>query len=212
MKILTIGSCRVKNPTRVYRRCKDTSMELYMILPHLHTLEQIIQAIEILKGIRPNHKDIINKRSGNLECIKTKKITIPINKIDKYIIEISGVTNYLCEHGYYLSPFPKFYKHTKYKKVYSDNYVAKLKKIHKLLDNKPILFVSNHNIYNKPSRTKMIQTLDEYCHNNLNTEFLNPTILMDKQNIKKYLLNMNHYSPYMILKLALEIFPKIKKL
>jgi len=219
-KILTIGSCRVKNPTLAYRGTRDKSVKLYMLNQNIHTLEQIIQAIEIMKQIKSSHTDVVDIRATGkkFQCFKLKGYikgetwqTIDISNIDKYIIEISGVTNYVCRHGYFLNPFPKFYKHKKYKKVYSDNYLEKIKKIHQLLNNKPVLFVSNHNIMNKPSRTKLIQALSEYTCNNLKSDFFNPTNLIDAKNIKKYLLNENHYTPIMILKVALEIFSRIKR-
>lgn len=218
MKILVIGSCRVKNPARIYRESRDRNCEIYIVPPHFHTIEQINQALKILLKKHKKHPDVADKRQGKLTCAHLcwrgadQRDPKNITEIDKFIIEISGVRNYKCEHGYYLCPFPEFYiKHKKYKVSYSKNYLKGLKEMHTLIGKKPLLIVSNHNIYDKSSRTKMIRACDEFSHNNINVDFFNPTNLINFKNTKKYLYNENHYTPIMHLKMALEIFPRIKR-
>ena len=82
--------------------------------------------------------------------------------------------------------------------------------MNELLEKKPLLIVSNHNAYNKPSRTKLIKAFTVFAKHTKNIQFFNPTELIvgDK---KKYLYNENHYTPKMHLRVSLEIFKKIKQ-
>jgi len=136
-----------------------------------------------------------------------------IEDIDIYVIEVCGVRNYLCEHGLYLHPFPQIYeKHKKYEIEYSYNVESKLEELNNLLNKKPIILVSNHNIYKKKSRTNLIKSLENFSSKKSNIKFWNPTQIIEKEGIKKCLKNENHFTFYLMKLQSQNILKKIKEL
>lgn len=218
LKIFVMGSCRVQSSLRQYKRLKDTNMDLYIFPPLMHTVEQFIQAIKIKIGLKKCEEDIFDMRWGDSNFInitdknKFGKVGI-IQEADVFVIEICGAMNNKCEHGNYLHPFSQFYnKNHKYKKEVYGNFANKLKNLHDLLYNKPIIFVTNQNINNKIHRLKIESWIKEYVKNNENTAIWNPTKLIKETGIGICLKDENHFTDYMknlqaenILKLCEEI-------
>lgn len=204
-KILAMGSCRVQSTLRRYKRFKDNSIELYLFFPLQHTLEQHIQSIFILQSDSSTiiEEDVFDMRWGDAKCCEITKENnigkkIDIDFIDTFVIEICGLKNYFCEHGFYLHPFPQFYtKHRLYKVKYSTDFELKLKELNSLINHKQLILVSNHNIYKKKYRAILNKELEKFASNTPNVKFWNPTELIKKEGIKKCLKDENHFTDYM---------------
>lgn len=200
MKIFVMGSCRVQSSLRTYKRLYNKSIDLVLYPPLMHTIEQFIQAIEMKKKNKiSKNKDIFDLRWGKadfLEITKQNRFgrTCDLQDADVFVIEICGVTNYINSKNIVLHPFPKFYnKKIKYKTMYSHDIKLKLKKLQTLL-NKPMVIVTNHNIYNKESRTQLYQTLLKYCNSKKDMKIWNPTNLIKKETVDSCLKDINHFT------------------
>ena len=71
-----------------------------------------------------------------------------------------------------------------------------LEKIKKLLNNKQIILVSNHNINNKPHRINLINIIKQFAKAHDNIKFWNPTKLIKKEGINKCLRDENHFTEH----------------
>jgi len=221
IKALTMGSCRLKDSIRFYKvkNYNEIKIDFYEFPPHLHTIEQFIQTVKILKDKKERHRDIWFKTPSKCYC---KKIVpdvsdflgseISINDIDIHLFELCGVRNYQCKHEYFLHPFPHLYKeHIYCCETYSENVIEKLRYLHKLIDNKPMLLLTNHNFHNKPSRTELIKKQYQFIKNEKNVKIFNPTTLIDVNNSALYLKDKNHYTPYMKDLVAQKIISLLKE-
>ena len=67
--------------------------------------------------------------------------------------------------------------------------------INKIIDDRPVLFISHNNIPNLKNRKLIIKYLLEWCGNN-KKNFIDPTILINKYKVKKCFEknDYNHYS------------------
>ena len=218
MKIGVMGSCRVQSSLRQYKRLHDNSIELYLFFPLMHTIEQARQTVDILQKRQKEETDVFDMRWGPAQFTEItdknrqgKKIDI--DDIDIFVIELCGVRNYYCEeHNLYLHPFPSYYeKHKKYKTIYSSNISFQLQLIYNRLK-KPIVFVSNHNTMNKPSRTQMIEYLEQFAHTRSKIAFWNPTPLIMKKGKSRCLKNQNHFTDYFKVLQAQNILKKIEEI
>lgn len=224
MKILTLGSCRLQDGMRYYKanNFDSISEDIVIFPPYLHTVEQWTQMIKIFKYNLSYNKDCFYKSPSKiaLKIIHPSKPgrmgrNVELDEIDKFVIEICGIRNYKNKEGIYLSPFYyKYKKHTSkdYRIVYSKDIYNQLKKLHKLINKKPLILVSNHNIYNKQSRTELIKILKEFARNTKNVKFINPTKLINKDELSKYLKDINHYTEHMQFLLAKEVLKQSKDL
>lgn len=215
-KILSIGSCRVKSSVDFLSK----EYKVYKFAPHMHTLEQIIQFFNLWDSESFNHYDLFSPNYKQIYRIFNKKNNVimdnfDLTQIDAFIIEIPGVRNYLCKHGLYLHPFPRKYRHHEeedYKITYTNEINKKMKELISKLNRTPTIIISNHNIYNKDSRTNLISKLNKVCRLYKNVRFVDPTDLIDKNNIEKYLKNENHYKRYTKQLLSKRINEEIKSL
>lgn len=217
-KILVIGSCRVKGSvTIVNNKQINKYWKFYKFRPYVHTIEQFLQSIDIIKKNKIFNEDIFSPKYGITRKNKIVKFTgEQFKNIDIFIIEICGVRNQICKQsGKYLHPFPqKYKKHKKnnYKIKYSFEILQKLEKLHKKLNKKPLILISNHNIYKNKYRKELISILKKFSERKYNIKFVNPTEIIKEKGINKCLEDKNHYTKFMKRLLAKQIYGVLKTL
>ena len=203
MKIFVMGSCRVQSSLRTYKRLYYNSVDLVLFPPLLHTIEQHLVALGEKKYEEfKRYDDIFDLRWGSADFHQITKDNRFGNKLktedaDIFVIEICGVKYYTNQKGYILHSFPRFYKTEKYSTKYSDRIEDKLDMLNYFIGEKPLVIVSNHNVYEKESRRRLILKLEAFDRYHDNVKLWNPTELIKEEGVKSCLKDVNHFTEKM---------------
>jgi len=192
MKAMILGSCRVYYPL--------LGMPNVIFYPGgtVHYSGQIIQAFNIMSKNIDIPKYLEKKVFKGWSKKQNKKYDI--SKIDKFVIEISSLKKIYFDNSKILLNIDYF----EGKKNISGVNISKESKaeffynmdvINKIIDDRPVLFVSHNNIPNLKNRKLIIKYLLEWCGAN-KKNFIDPTILINKYKVKKCFEknDYNHYS------------------
>lgn len=160
MKIFKFGSCRSNFGNY---SSNEFTYNTYLT----HTLKEVIQYLNILKG-NINMNDI-----KYIDCIFPEDISMNIEymqtaleKCDIVLIEVSSLKEVLYENYYYnivLSGQNKEFWRSEHKQIiYQDesSFKTDINIIYNLLNNKPIIFLGHYNVNN--NQIKARESIDNY--------------------------------------------------
>ncbi len=203
--VCVLGSCRVLTPAR-----KNKEVVVY---PggRTHTLQQTLQAIQIMSGEVSVPKKLIKYVfvGYRKQWKKRKSFLLNLDKIKAYVIEISSLKNYKHEDSdlflhsliYFADLRLKSIDVVSYKDSY-DDIQNNLMRLWNRLGKKPFLLVSHNNMASIPERKIIIDAVSHWAKIN-NQSFVDPTKIIKKHGIKKCLdkipkgTDYNHYTSYM---------------
>lgn len=220
--IFLLGSCRVRN---IYTHLNEEDIKYNLInydkdmIGRTYTLNE---TYELLKSIITSKKNICSHEYRNMQELFKRNINaINVKNIDIFVIEISSIKYYThlnenMDSNIVFSPNHGRRSLSKYElnKLSEQEMDYYFNKIIALLDNKKILFVCHLKSDIIPNRILIKNNLIKNIQkcNNDNILFVDPTELLNTDNIDKYLTDDYHYNTLgygLICNKFLDLFDKI---
>jgi hypothetical protein len=196
MKAMAIGSCRIYYPVGNLSHVKMSP------LGNSHSSGQIIQLFKIMNGTI-SIPEYLTKMAFKGRS-KTKEMErVDISKIDKFIIEVSSLKKVYFKNSKILLSLD-YFENRKISEVITteesdEEFFNNLDAINRIVNNKPILFVSHNNIPNLINRSKIIMNLSKWCKKN-KKDFFDPTHkILQYKPVQRCFLSDNDYNHYSVM-------------